>query len=52
VEHEPTGRADPPPPPDLDVIAADLAAVETALARLDDGTYWTDPFPGDAATDQ
>ena len=28
------GRADP----DLDAIAADLAAVESALARLDDGT--------------
>jgi len=26
---------------DLDRIEADLAGVETALARLDDGTYWT-----------
>jgi hypothetical protein len=50
VEHEPTGRADPPPP-DLDAIAADLAAVETALARLDDGTYWSDPFPDHAANE-
>ena len=50
MEHEPTGRADPPPP-DLDAIAADLAAVETALARLDDGSYWDDPFPGDVATE-
>jgi len=50
VEHEPTRRANPPP--DLDVIAADLAAVETALARLDDGTYWTDPLPGDAVPEQ
>lgn len=26
---------------DLDRIEADLAGVETALARLDDGSYWT-----------
>ncbi len=26
---------------DLDRIEADLAGVETALARLDEGTYWT-----------
>jgi len=34
-------------PPDLDVVAADLAAVEQALARLDDGTYWTDEVTGE-----
>jgi hypothetical protein len=27
------------PEPDLDAIAADLAAVETALDQLEDGTY-------------
>ena len=48
VEHEPTG----PVGPDLDAIAADLAAVESALARLDDGSYWTDPFPADPAAEQ
>ena len=48
VEHEPTGPADP----DLDAIGADLAAVESALARLDDGSYWTDPFPTDSVAEQ
>ena len=48
VEHEPTGPADP----DLDAIGADLAAVESALARLDDGSYWTDPFPADPVAEQ
>jgi hypothetical protein len=28
--------------PDLDAIAADLAAIETALAQLEDGTYVDD----------
>ena len=32
---------------DLDRIEADLAGVETALARLDDGTYWTCEVTGD-----
>ncbi len=27
--------------PDLDRIERELADVETALARLEDGTYWT-----------
>ena len=31
---------------DLDAIERDLAAVETALARLSDGTYWTDEVTG------
>lgn len=33
--------------PDLDAIARDLADVETALARLADGTYWTDEVTGE-----
>ena len=33
--------------PDLDLVAADLAAVERALTRLDDGTYWTDEVTGE-----
>jgi len=36
----------PEAPPDLDLVAADLAAVEQALTRLDDGTYWTDEVTG------
>ena len=31
---------------DLDVVERDLAAVEVALNRLDDGTYWTDEVTG------
>jgi len=39
-------------PVDLDRIAQDLADVEVALERLDDGTYWTcevtgEPLPDD-----
>lgn len=32
---------------DLDAIAADLADVETALARLEAGTYFTDEVTGE-----
>ena len=28
--------------PSLDELAEDLAGVERALERLEDGTYWTD----------
>ena len=35
------------PEPDLDVAAADLADVETALARLDDGSYWSAEVTGE-----
>jgi RNA polymerase-binding transcription factor DksA len=34
------------PPLDLDAIERDLADVETALTRLDAGTYWTDEVTG------
>jgi hypothetical protein len=42
----------PDPAPDLERIAGDLADVERALERLDDGSYWTDevtaePIPDD-----
>jgi RNA polymerase-binding transcription factor DksA len=30
----------------MDGIERDLADVELALARLDDGTYWTDQVTG------
>jgi RNA polymerase-binding transcription factor DksA len=31
---------------DLDVVERDLSAVEVALNRLADGTYWTDEVTG------
>jgi RNA polymerase-binding transcription factor DksA len=31
---------------DLDAVERDLADVETALVRLDAGTYWTDEVTG------
>ena len=36
----------PSSPLDLDRIEAELASVETALGRLDAGTYWTDEVTG------
>lgn len=39
-------------PPDLAVIEADLAAVETALQRLDKGTYWADSITGAPLSDE
>ncbi|KGA21383.1 hypothetical protein GM51_2150 [freshwater metagenome] len=33
-------------PLDLDAIEQDLADVDTALARLDADTYWTDEVTG------
>ncbi len=48
-EHSST---DPTPePPDLDAIERDLAAVEAALPRLDDGSYWIDEVTGDEIPD-
>lgn len=32
---------------DLDRLERDLAGVEAALGRLDDGTYWTDEVTGE-----
>ncbi len=32
---------------DLDEVERDLAAVERALERLSDGTYWTDEVTGE-----
>jgi RNA polymerase-binding transcription factor DksA len=37
---------------DLAAIAADLADVEVALARLDAGTYFTDEVTGQALPDE
>jgi RNA polymerase-binding transcription factor DksA len=42
---------EPADEPDLEQIAADLAGVEQALQRLEDGTYWTDELTGDQIPD-
>ncbi len=39
-------NVNPEEPLDLDAVEHDLAAVETALQRLDDGTYWNDEVTG------
>ena len=39
------------PRADLDAIERDLAGVEAALRRLDDGTYWTDEVTGQPLPD-
>lgn len=53
--HDPPVRhaaADPAPEPlDLAAIERDLAAVEAALPRLDDGSYWIDESTGDPIPD-
>ena len=38
-------------PLDLDRVERDLAGVEAALRRLDEGTYWTDEVTGEAIPD-
>jgi len=38
--------------PDLERIAGDLADVERALERLDDGSYWTDEVTGETLPDE
>jgi hypothetical protein len=43
--HDATG------PADLDRVERDLAGVEAALARLDDGTYWSDEVTGQPLDD-
>jgi hypothetical protein len=42
----------PAPDVDLDAIERDLAAVERALERLSDGTYWTDEITGEPLPDE
>jgi RNA polymerase-binding transcription factor DksA len=37
---------------DLDAVERDLADVESALSRLDDGTYWTDEISGELLDDE
>jgi len=51
----PERAPEPAPAPtrvDIDAIAADLADVEVALARLEAGTYWTDEITGDPLPDE
>ena len=48
---EPTAEPVPATPLDLDRIEADLADVETALARLDTGDYWRDEVTGEVLDD-
>lgn len=40
------GSATDSPTASIDAIERDLADVESALARLDAGTYWTDEITG------
>lgn len=40
-----------PPQLDLGAIERDLAAVEAALPRLDDGSYWVDEVTGEEIPD-
>lgn len=48
----PAAPVAPVAPIDLDGIERDLAAVETALQRLDAGTYWTDEVTGETIPDE
>ena len=47
VSGEATPAAAPSAPLNLEAIAADLADVEVALARLESGTYFTDEVTGE-----
>ena len=47
---EPTDE-NAPEPIDLTAIERDLAAVEEALPRLDDGSYWVDDVTGEPLPD-
>jgi hypothetical protein len=46
-----TSAPDETPTADVDAIAADLAGVEIALARLEAGTYFTDEVTGEPLPD-
>lgn len=54
VDAAPTPRADveTSAPLDLETIEQDLAGVEAALRRLDDGSYWTDEITGEPIPDE
>jgi hypothetical protein len=48
---EPAVTGPAPSGVDLGRVSADLDGVEAALARLDDGTYWTDEVTGEPIPD-
>jgi hypothetical protein len=52
VSDEPQPTTEPPAHIDLEAIDRDLAGVEVALTRLDDGSYWTDEVTGDPLDEQ
>jgi hypothetical protein len=52
VSDEPRPTPEPPAQIDLEAIDRDLAGVEAALTRLDDGSYWTDEVSGDPLDEQ
>ena len=52
VTGQPPGSQAEPPPADLERIERNLAGVETALQRLDAGTYWTDEATGEPIPDE
>jgi len=47
TDPHPSADAGAPPDIDLDAMERDLSAVESALNRLADGTYWTDEVTGE-----
>lgn len=51
VPTPPTTPSPSHPPVDLERVERDLAGVEAALQRLDDGTYWTDEVTGEPLPD-
>lgn len=50
-EADPHAPTLPPTTVDLGRVERDLAGVEAALQRLDDGTYWTDEVTGEPLPD-
>ena len=48
----PDTTATPSDAVDLDAVERDLAAVEVALERLSEGTYWTDEVTGEPIAEQ
>jgi RNA polymerase-binding transcription factor DksA len=48
---DPPAIDDPAALPSLEQLADDLAGVERALERLEDGSYWTDEVTGEPIPD-
>jgi RNA polymerase-binding transcription factor DksA len=51
MDREPDPPPGPPAEPDLDLVERELADVEVAMDRLEDGTYWTDERTGEPLPD-